>query len=87
MGVLGSESRSFFQVGRYRWRRALRSPSEHLLEAIAKSLGLFGGLWRALVSHIDERKQEELRLRWVPRGPKVLFIEHHGFDDKLLTNT
>ena len=28
-----------------------------------KSLGLFGSLWWALVSHIDEgRKQEELRL-------------------------
>jgi len=62
-------------------RRALRSQSEHLLEAIAKSLGVFGSLRRALVSHTDEEKrQEELRLRTSTRlpvtlSPRVLFIE------------
>jgi len=42
-------------------RRTLRSPFEHLLQAIPKSLGFFGILRRASVSHINE----ELRLRWV----------------------
>jgi len=55
-------------------RRALRSASENLLQAIAKSLGLFGSLRRALVSHIDE----EIRRASLERS-RVLFIEHPAF--------
>jgi len=43
-------------------RRALRSPSEEFLQAIAKSLGVFGGLRSASVSHIDEQTRASLEV-------------------------
>ena len=42
------------------WAARRSAPSEHLLQAIVKSLrfGFFGSLWRALVSHINEGGDE-----------------------------
>ena len=53
-----------------------RVPSEHLLQAIAKSLqvGLIGSMRRALVSHVDEG------------GDKLDVGRLQGFSDTTSTN-